>query len=229
MAVGFLLKGGRAVAKVFSRGAKGAKAGSKGAKTSSWFNRLRGGDKLPIDKVLGRSKGVFPRAANGSYRIKKGYKLVTKNGNQVTRGGKAVRTVGGTGKAVPWKEGYKVVRTGSALSKAEKSTRLAKVMKASRDTLSNIPIPGMRTSLNLAGFAVVGFGLYKTLSIVGTFSDALEETINNFYGINCDDDDTQCQTQGAKNMLATGVLGVVVIGGVAYYMLKPKKEASSTK
>ena len=45
-------------------------------------------------------------------------------------------------------------------------------------------------------------------------------SINNFYGINCEEGDTECQNKGAKNMLLTGLLVTAGVGGLIVLSLK---------
>ncbi len=71
-----------------------------------------------------------------------------------------------------------------------------------------------------SGIAVIGYGTWRALSLIGVVSEAAEDTINNFFGINCEDGDTQCQERGAKNMVNTGLLVAAGIGGLVVLSLK---------
>lgn len=71
-----------------------------------------------------------------------------------------------------------------------------------------------------SGFAIIGYTTWRALSIVGVISEAAEDTINNFFGVNCEDGDTQCKDAGAKNMLNTGLLVAAGIGGLVVLSLK---------
>ena len=92
--------------------------------------------------------------------------------------------------------------------------------------------------------AVIGYGAYQVISVIGTFSDALETTINNFFGVDakntCLDkglvEGTQeyldciedVEEEGAKNMLYTGiaVVGIVIVGVIS---LTGKKDSKTEK
>ena len=71
-----------------------------------------------------------------------------------------------------------------------------------------------------SGIAVIGYGTWRALNLVGVVSEAAEDTINNFFGINCEDGDTQCLERGAKNMVNTGLLVAAGIGGLVVLSLK---------
>jgi hypothetical protein len=211
---------------VFRKG--GALTFRKGTKFRPIKGVISMGDEVPVGaKLVGKGKnidevfdgvGAF-KFKNGNYRIPKGH-YVVKNGKILAIGGKST-------KGLKWTEGMQLVSVSRKLPKAVKTARMAKIVSMAKST--GLTLPGVKTTLKVGMLVTVGYGFYRVIGTIGLVSDAAEDVINNFYGINCDEDDTECQSQGAKNMLATGILGVVVIGGVAYYMLKPKKEATSTK
>ena len=164
----------------------------------------------------------------------KGQKLTDDAGEflaKVSNDGKTVRV----GKnATLWK-GNKVVKTGPnewvrwtddmmivpKLSDEVVSSRSASLLSMAQ----KIPIPAGKTTFRLGIFAVVGYTTWRMLNIVGTISDVAEETINNFFGINCDESDTGCQEQGAKNMLMTGVVVAAIgVGGIMLMVRKPKAQ-----
>ena len=161
------------------------------------------------------------------FNFGKGVGKITKDGSKVFvaknatlwKGGKIIKAQGVTGKWVPWTSD--MVLVSNKLPAAVKTSRGARVLEMA----GNIPIPAGKTSFRLGVFAVVGYTAWRTLGIVGTVSDAAEETINNFFGINCDESDTACQEQGAKNMLMTGVIVAALgVGGIVLLTRKPKAQ-----
>ena len=89
------------------------------------------------------------------------------------------------------------------------------------DRAKNLTVLGALKGTTIASiFVVGGFMIWKSTSLIGVLSEAAEETINNFYGINCEDGDTECQEKGAKNMLLTGLLVTAGVGGLVVLSLK---------
>ncbi len=74
--------------------------------------------------------------------------------------------------------------------------------------------------VKISFIAVIGYGTWRALSVIGVLSEAAEETINNFFGVNCEHGDTECQEKGAKNMLLSGLLVTAGIGGLVVLSLK---------
>ena len=71
-----------------------------------------------------------------------------------------------------------------------------------------------------SGFAIIGYGTWRALCLIGVISESAEDAINNFFGVNCEDGDTECQEKGAKNMLLSGLLVTAGIGGLVVLSLK---------
>jgi CDP-diglyceride synthetase len=89
------------------------------------------------------------------------------------------------------------------------------------DRAKNLTVLGALKGTTIASiFVVGGFMIWKSTSLIGVLSEAAEETINNFYGINCEEGDTECQNKGAKNMLLTGLLVTAGVGGLIVLSLK---------
>ena len=74
--------------------------------------------------------------------------------------------------------------------------------------------------VKMSFIAVIGYGTWRALSVIGVISEAAEDTINNFFGVNCEGGDTECQEKGAKNMLLSGLLVTAGIGGLVVLSLK---------
>lgn len=217
-----------------SKGSKGSKVTTR-LGTTGWFAR-RAANKKVMTNVGGKFKNMSKAGDNlddaakaaglspttgkaGAYKLCKGCKVVDDAGDLVKTPG---HVIGGAGDATKWKEGYRIVK----MDDVTKTAKAVGVLNKAKQIGTAIPIPGIKTTFRLGVLAVVGYGGYRLISIIGLVSDTAEEAINNFYGISCEDNDTSCQEQGAKNMLMTGVLGVVLIGGITYMVLKPKKGES---
>tara|TARA_R110000765_G_scaffold28015_2_gene67833 strand:- start:570 stop:1199 length:630 start_codon:yes stop_codon:yes gene_type:complete len=86
-------------------------------------------------------------------------------------------------------------------------------------------IPTATTSWNLGVFAVVGGTAYRILSIVGSISTGLEETVNNFFGIDCEEG-SECEAKGARNqtILGIAIAGVGILSLASFLGLSKKKE-----
>ena len=86
-------------------------------------------------------------------------------------------------------------------------------------------IPEASTVWNLGVFAVVGGTAYHILSIVGAVSDGLMETINNFFGIDCEEG-SECDAKGARNqtILGIAIAGVGILSLASFLGLGKKKE-----
>tara|TARA_R110000824_G_scaffold127751_2_gene288107 strand:+ start:230 stop:853 length:624 start_codon:yes stop_codon:yes gene_type:complete len=86
-------------------------------------------------------------------------------------------------------------------------------------------IPTATTSWNLGVFAVVGGTAYSILSIVGSISTGLEETVNNFFGIDCEEG-SECEAKGARNqtILGIAIAGVGILSIASFLGLGKKKE-----
>lgn len=105
-----------------------------------------------------------------------------------------------------------------------RATQVAKA-KVVADKAKNLPLWGSwKNTLVISGVASIvvtlGYLTWSTVSVIGTLSDAAEKTINNFFGVNCEDGDTECQEKGAKNMLLSGLLVTAGIGGLVVLSLK---------
>jgi len=111
-------------------------------------------------------------------------------------------------------------------SSGEGGEYLTKSIKASRSksVLAKTKVWNPKFMRNIKAGAMfgilgaTGYGFYRAIGIIGIFSDAAENTINNFYGINCEetcegDSDciSACQEKGSRNMILTGV---AIAGGV---------------
>jgi hypothetical protein len=123
-----------------------------------------------------------------------------------------------------WEDDWQLVDTQIMASiKAADNVALSK----SRFTLNKI-IPGAKTSYNLGVFAVVGGIAYNLLSVVGSLSDGLQETINNFFGLNCESDDIKCEENGARNQMILGmaIAGIGLVSLASFFGLGKKKEPS---
>ena len=121
------------------------------------------------------------------------------------------------------------VRTTDDAATARKlaDTRAIKVAKAQEvaDKAKTLPLWGSwKNTLVISGVASIvvtlGYWTWSTVSVIGSLSDAAEDTINNFFGVNCEDGDTECQEKGAKNMLLSGLLVTAGIGGLVVLSLK---------
>lgn len=117
------------------------------------------------------------------------------------------------------------VRTTDDAATARKlgDTRATKVAKAQdvADKAKTLPILGTwQNSLVISGVVIFGYATWKSMSVIGVLSEAMEDNINNFFGINCGDGDTTCQEKGAKNMLLTGLLVTAGFAGLVVLSLK---------
>lgn len=86
-------------------------------------------------------------------------------------------------------------------------------------------LPNAKTTWNLGVFAVVGGTAYSILSIVGSISTGLEETVNNFFGIDCEEG-SECEAKGARNqtILGIAIAGVGILSLASLLGLGKKKE-----
>ncbi len=89
------------------------------------------------------------------------------------------------------------------------------------DRAKNLTVLGALKGTTIASiFVVGGFMIWKSTSLIGVLSEAAEDTINNFFGVNCGEGDAECQDEGAKNMLLTGLLVAAGVGGLVVLSLK---------
>ena len=224
--VSILLKGGKTAAKTGSKGSKLTKIGSTG-----WFAR-RSLKKTTTASVGGKFKYVTDAGASmddafkkvgakeatkagKGYRVPAGHKVVDDNGKLIAGPGASFGS--GTKASKAWKSNFRIVEM-TKISPSVKASRSASILSKAK----SIPVPGFKNTFRFGFIAVVGYGTYRLISIIGAVSDRAEEVINNFFGIDCEEGDTVCEERGAKNMLLTGVLGITVVGGLLYMSLKPK-------
>ena len=114
------------------------------------------------------------------------------------------------------------IRTQRTAAKGAK-TRTDKIIsgKEVAEKAKNLPILGTwQNSLVISGVVIFGYATWKSMSVIGVLSEAMEDNINNFFGINCGDGDTTCQEKGAKNMLLTGLLVTAGFAGLVVLSLK---------
>ena len=219
------------VGQLFKWGGKAAKTGSKGSKvtkigSTGWFARrsLKNTTKANVggkfsyvsntgdslDDAFKGLPGVSQTAAKDGWKIPKGYMVVDDTGKVLGKGGKSFTKE-------TWKGSFRVVKV-NRLNPSVKAARSSSILSKAK----SIPVPGFKNTFRFGFIAVVGYGTYRLISIMGAVSDRAEEVINNFFGIDCEEGDTVCEERGAKNMLLTGVLGITVVGGLLYMSLKPK-------
>ena len=104
-----------------------------------------------------------------------------------------------------------------------------KLMDNARKAKSNFTLkkflPNATTSWNLGVFAAVGGTVYGFLSIVGSISTGLEDTVNNFFGIDCEEG-SECEAKGARNqtILGIAIAGVGILSLASFLGLGKKKE-----
>mgnify|MGYP003127069470 FL=1 len=187
---------------------RGARATTK-VNVGGKFKYVSGsGDSL--DDAFKGLPGVKRTAAGDGWRIPQGHMVVDDTGKVLGKGGKSFTKE-------TWKGSYRVVKV-NRLSPSVKAARSSSILSKAK----SIPVPGFKNTFRFGFIAVVGYGTYRLISIIGSVSDRAEEVINNFFGIDCEEGDTVCEERGAKNMLLTGVLGITVVGGLLYMSLKPK-------
>tara|TARA_Y100000592_G_C5341798_1_gene254581 strand:- start:38 stop:709 length:672 start_codon:yes stop_codon:yes gene_type:complete len=187
---------------------RGARATTK-VNVGGKFKYVSGsGDSL--DDAFKGLPGVKRTAAGDGWRIPKGHMVVDDTGKVLGKGGKSFTKE-------TWKGSYRIVKV-NRLSPSVKAARSSSILSKAK----SIPVPGFKNTFRFGFIAVVGYGTYRLISIIGAVSDRAEEVINNFFGIDCEDGDIVCEERGAKNMLLTGVLGITVVGGLLYMSLKPK-------
>ena len=126
-----------------------------------------------------------------------------------------------------WDESWELVDT-QKLASIKAADNLA--VGKSKYTLDKF-IPGAKSSYNLGVFVLVGGIAWNILSIVGSFSEGLQETINNFFGLDCEPDDIECQEKGARNQLILGlaIAGVGVLSLASFLGVGKKKEKGSAE
>lgn len=195
------------------------------------------GDLSKVDD-LGDAGKYLNKLDDGKVYPKPGYKIETPGSGTITASQKT---------GVVWEPGMRLVPTAS---KAQKLTDAQKAINATNqlnkaktiwqpNALRNLKLTGM-----LSGMAVIGYGAFQVISVIGTFSDALETRINNFFGVDakntCLDkglvEGTQeyldciedVEEEGAKNMLYTGiaVVGIAIVGVIS---LTGKKDSKGEK
>ena len=189
---------------------RGARATTK-ANVGGKFKYVSGsGDSL--DDAFKGLPGVKKTAAGDGWRIPQGHMVVDDTGKILGKGGKSFTKT-------TWKGSYRVVKV-NRLSPSVKAARSSSILSKAK----SIPVPGFKNTFRFGFIAVVGYGTYRLISIMGSVSDRAEEVINNFFGIDCEEGDTACEERGAKNMLLTGVLGITAVSGLLYLSLKPKEK-----
>ena len=143
-----------------------------------------------------------------------------------------------TKSATKWEKGMKIVPTKgrlASLSKIDNATKAARGKNLTKadsvwqpNAMRNLKVGAMFGALGTMGYV-----FYRAIGIVGTFSDAAESNINNFFGMdceeNCEDDAAcleACQERGSRNMVLTGVAIIGVIGLLVMSKSGGKKEKS---
>ncbi len=119
----------------------------------------------------------------------------------------------------PLRHSHKTQRTTSKVARS----RTDNIVKGKEvaDTAKSLPLFGTwKNSLVVSGVVLMGYATWKSMSVIGVLSEAAEETINNFFGINCESGDADCQEKGAKNMLLAGLLVTAGVGGLVVLSLK---------
>ena len=156
---------------------------------------------------------AFRVNASGSIKVSSGFNVYDDLGRLVPkRGGN-----------VWWQDGYYLV---PKLDDVTKTARSRSILRTSQ----SLPIPAGKTTLRLGIFAVIGYGTWRVLGVVGSVSDRAEDLINTFFGINCPEGDTECQESGAKNMLMSGLLVAALGVGVVILLIGgPSKKSTSTE
>jgi hypothetical protein len=224
------------VGQLFRWGGKAAKTGSKGSKvtkigSTGWFARrsLKNTTKANVggkfkyvtdagasmDDAFKKVGADAATKAGKGYKVPAGHKVVDDTGELIAKPGASFGS--GTKATKAWKSNYRIVKM-NKISPSVKASRSSSILSKAK----SIPVPGFKNTFRFGFIAVVGYGTYRLISIVGGVSDRAEEVINNFFGIDCEEGDIVCEERGAKNMLLTGVLGIAVVGGLLYMSLKPK-------
>ena len=183
--------------------ARAGKSALKGRVFTGGISSLRVADDLPEGAIAEFGKG----AKSNRVKVGKNFKVLdSKTGKLIPKG---------KGGWVTWTDDMALV---PKLSKSVKTSRGVNLLKLGED----IPLWG---TVKIGIVAVIGYGVWNALGIVGSVSETAEETINNWFGVNCHESDTTCQEQGAKNMLMTGVIVTAIgVGGVMLMMKKPKAQ-----
>lgn len=179
--------------------------------------------KLGDEVVVGAGKSIEEVAESLGVQL-------NKTGSIRLPSGKRVR--GADGKLIPtsnntyqtWDSSWEVVDNSTLVSvKGADNVTLGK-------SKFNFPITPT-SSYNFGVFLVVGGIAWNILSIVGSFSQGFQETINSFFGLNCEPNDIECQEKGARNQLLLGVAiaGVGVLSLASFLGLGKKKEQGSAE
>ncbi len=80
-----------------------------------------------------------------------------------------------------------------------------------------------KTSFRMGVFAVVGYTAWELISFVGVISSTVGDVINNFFGLNCEETDVECQKEASDRLVYLG-MGIAAVGAISLFnFFKPSK------
>jgi hypothetical protein len=221
--------------KLFKIFGKGAKAGKGLDEIAALTAKLGDATKM-LDDVgdlsklddLGDAGKYVNKLDDGNIVPNKNYAIQKADGSFVYTNSK---------KGVKWEKGMKIVPTKEfkaslKITDATKAARGKNLIKADSVWQPNA-MRNLKAGAMFGVLGTMGYVFYRAIGIVGTFSDAAESNINNFFGMdceeNCEDDAAcleACHERGSRNMVLTGVAIIGVIGLLVMSKSGGKKEKS---
>ena len=177
-------------------------------------------------KVLSPAGSIDDVSKNLGIELKKTGSIELPYGQRIRAAdGSLVPTANNTYKKNDWDTSWEVIDA-KEYHKAKAASKMSNNISVAETnfTLKKF-IPEASTVWNLGVFAVVGGTAYSILSIVGAVSDGLMETINNFFGIDCEEG-SECDAKGARNqtILGIAIAGVGILSLASFLGLGKKKE-----
>ena len=150
----------------------------------------------------------------GKVQIGAGFRLIGKNGDVIATGGRWIDDI---------PAGAKLINKNAA-----RSNRILRgISKADGDGIRLIP--GFGTTARVGFLVGVGGVVWQTLSFTDRLSTELGDTITNYYGGNCAEDDDECIEKGAARLAWTGIaiIGIGAFSLISYF--KPKKSSDKVE
>lgn len=173
----------------------------KGAKSGDEIVAISGKSLDEVGSIMGKQV-----TSGGKLQIGAGWRLVDESGSVLKTGGKYIDEVPAGSKLLKVSEA-RAVRGTKSLSKS-----------------NNFKFPfSSKTTFRMGVFSVVGYTAWEVISFVGLISSTAEDAINNFFGMNCAEGDSECEEKASNRLVYVG-MGVAAIGAISLYnFLNPSK------
>lgn len=174
---------------------------TKTAKAGDELVSIQGKSLDEVGQLMGKSV-----TTNGKLQIGAGWKLVDESGSVLKTGGQYIDEI----------------PAGAKLLDVNKARAVKGVQAV--NTANDFRFPfSSKTSFRMGVFAVVGYTAWELISFVGAISSTVGDTINNFFGLNCEETDVECQKEASDRLVYLG-MGIAAVGAISLFnFFKPSK------